>query len=306
MLIHDTPVIYQPKKLSRSEFIVIRGLKYHVRHWGREGAPKLFMLHGSRDISASWQFTVDALKGDWHIIAPDWRGCGLSDWAQSEVSYWFHDLIGDLHQLLEHYSPNEPATILAHSKGANITQHYAGLKPERVKKFVNIEGFMIGTLNPQYSVKRLEKWLTHMTSLQKTPGETRPRYESLQSFNDRLMRGNPRLPADRAQWLSQEWCEEQPDGSVLQRIDPAQKRGGIYYFTEGIECWKRITAPMLAIEGGASSHVKRVHETGEHALRIKAFKTLVALEHFAEASHNVHLDEPERLAEVSEAFLLKP
>ncbi len=297
----DTRTVYQPQKTSRSEFINIRGLKYHVRHWGREDAPRLFMLHGSRDLSASWQFTVDALKGDWHVIAPDWRGCGKTDWAQSELSYWFHDMIGDLHALLRHYSPEEPATIIAHSKGGNVTQHYAGLRPARVKKFVNIEGYMIGNLDPTYSVKRLDRWLGWVEK-EKPP---HPRYPSLQHFLERLMKGNPRLSADRALWLAREWCEEQPDGSVLQRIDPEQKRGGIYYFTEGLECWKRITAPMLLIEGGKSDHLKDIHDSGEYELRVSTFKTKVGLEHFAQASHNVHLDEPERLAEVSERFLLQ-
>ncbi len=297
----DTRAIYSPKKTSRSEFINVRGLKYHVRRWGSEDAPKLFMLHGSRDLSASWQFTVDALQQDWQIIAPDWRGCGLSEWAQSEISYWFHDLIGDLHQLIKHYSPDEPATIIAHSKGANVTQHYAGLRPERVRKFVNVEGFVVGTLDPQYSVRRMERWLARMDL-----GPARePRYDSMEVFAERLMRGNPRLPADRALWLTRQWCTQQPDGSVLQHIDPAQKRGGIYYIAEGLECWKRITAPMLWVEGGSSGHMKRIHDRGEYDMRKATFKTLVGFEHFAEASHNVHLDEPERLAAVSEAFLLR-
>ena len=66
-------------KPSRSEFLTIRGLRTHVRHWGREGAPKLFMSHGWMDMSASFQFVVDHLQGDWHVIANDWRGFGLSE-----------------------------------------------------------------------------------------------------------------------------------------------------------------------------------------------------------------------------------
>jgi hypothetical protein len=34
---------------SRSLFLTIRGLRYHVRAWGDERAPKLFMLHGRMD-----------------------------------------------------------------------------------------------------------------------------------------------------------------------------------------------------------------------------------------------------------------
>jgi pimeloyl-ACP methyl ester carboxylesterase len=65
-------------KSSSSEFIPVRGLQYHVRHWGKDGAPKLFMMHGWMDVSASFQFVVDCLSRDWHVIAPDWRGFGLT------------------------------------------------------------------------------------------------------------------------------------------------------------------------------------------------------------------------------------
>ena len=82
-------------KLSRSEFINIRGARVHVRHWGRDGAPVLFMVHGWMDVAASFQFVVDELAGDWHVIAPDWRGFGQSDYTQSDT-YWFPDYLADL------------------------------------------------------------------------------------------------------------------------------------------------------------------------------------------------------------------
>ena len=31
------------------------------------------------DVSASFQFVADALRGDWDVYAPDWRGFGLTD-----------------------------------------------------------------------------------------------------------------------------------------------------------------------------------------------------------------------------------
>ena len=56
-----------------SEFVATRGTRLHVRRWGSPDAPMLFMLHGWMDISASFQFVVDALAGDWQVIAPDAR-----------------------------------------------------------------------------------------------------------------------------------------------------------------------------------------------------------------------------------------
>src|SRR3979411_3198213 len=52
-LAHSSTNIQFIMKTSRSEFITVRGLQYHVRHWGSEGAAKLFMVHGWMDVSAS-------------------------------------------------------------------------------------------------------------------------------------------------------------------------------------------------------------------------------------------------------------
>ena len=86
-------------KESQSEFLEVRGLKYHCRTWGDRKSPLLVMLHGFQDVSASWQFTVDALRRDWFVVAPDWRGYGLTQWSGSD-SYWFGDYLGDLEFLL--------------------------------------------------------------------------------------------------------------------------------------------------------------------------------------------------------------
>jgi pimeloyl-ACP methyl ester carboxylesterase len=78
----------------RCERLPINGLTYHVRHWGPDDAPLLLMLHGWMDSSASFQFTVDALQRSWHVLAPDWRGYGQSEWLNRR--YWFADYYADL------------------------------------------------------------------------------------------------------------------------------------------------------------------------------------------------------------------
>ena len=94
-------------KKSQSEFHDIRGLRYHVRIWGEAQDPPLFLLHGWMDVSASFQFLVDSLRGRWRVIAPDWRGCGLTGWA--DAGYWFPDYYADLDALLDVYTPAAPA-----------------------------------------------------------------------------------------------------------------------------------------------------------------------------------------------------
>ena len=82
----------------RSNYLLVRGMRLHVRSWGREGARKVFLLHGWMDCSASWQFLANAFDEDWHLIAPDWRGYGLSEWGRSDT-YWYADLVADLDHL---------------------------------------------------------------------------------------------------------------------------------------------------------------------------------------------------------------
>lgn len=55
--------MYQVKHTSRTRFIPLRQLNYHVREWGtpRAGEWPLFMVHGWMDVSASFQFVVDAM-----------------------------------------------------------------------------------------------------------------------------------------------------------------------------------------------------------------------------------------------------
>ena len=108
---------------SVSDFVTVRGVQLHVRRWGRPDAPTLFMLHGWMDVSASFQFVVDALAGDWQVIAPDARGFGLSDWPvarQGGGHYWFHEYLGDLDALVDHYAPAGEVNLVGHSMGANV------------------------------------------------------------------------------------------------------------------------------------------------------------------------------------------
>src|SRR5881396_1630908 len=148
-------------KPSESVYVPVRGLRYHCRCWGDARAPKLFMLHGWMDVSASFQFVVDALRGDWRVIAPDWRGFGLSEWAKSD-SYWFPDYFADLDRLLAHFQPDSPAMLAGHSMGGNVAAMYAGIRPERVAKLVNLEGLGLTGTRAEKAPERYARWLAEL------------------------------------------------------------------------------------------------------------------------------------------------
>src|SRR5688572_5770071 len=125
-------------KASRSEYHAIRGLRHHVRLWGQAGAPRLFLLHGWMDVSASFQFLVDCLSREWLVVAPDWRGFGLSEWTRE--GYWFADYYADLEAILDIYEPEIPARLVGHSMGGVIASIYSGIRPARVARLASLEG----------------------------------------------------------------------------------------------------------------------------------------------------------------------
>jgi pimeloyl-ACP methyl ester carboxylesterase len=290
-------------KISHSEFVTIRGLKLHCRRWGEQDAPLLFMLHGYQDESASWQFTVDAFKKDWQVVAPDWRGYGLSEWSGSD-SYWYPDYLADLDYLLDHFSSERPARIVGHSLGANIAAVYAGLRPERVSQLVNVDGFGPPMMRQDPAPRRLSKWLAQL-------GDDTPQrpYVDFEEFAVRMQSENPRLSDERARFIVQHWGKEVNEdgvaGGVIRRADPAHKRINPTPMSqeEVIACWRQTTASVLWIDGAQSGLMARLSAMpNAFEDRAGAYQDL-QIRHVEDAGHNVHHDQPEILAQLIEEFL---
>jgi pimeloyl-ACP methyl ester carboxylesterase len=287
---------------SRSEFITVRGLRTHVRHWGREGAPKLFMLHGWMDMSASFQFVVDCLRGDWHVIAPDWRGFGLTERAPSDT-YWFPDYIADLDALLDHYAAGEAVNLLGHSMGGNVVTIYAGVRPGRVRKLINLEGFGMPATKPEQSPGRYAKWLDEL----RAPPVLHA-YPSRAAVAARLQKTNPRLAAERAAFLAGHWAAPNDAGAWEILADPAHKAQTplLYQLEEVMACWRAITAPVLWVEADDTNMWQWMGP--KEPARIEVDRRLAQLANLtkrtmADAGHMLHHDQPQALAQLIEDFL---
>jgi pimeloyl-ACP methyl ester carboxylesterase len=196
---------YRPRRQARSRFIDVRGLRQHVLVWGDAGLPRaeppLVMLHGWMDVAASFQFVVDAFAEDRHVVALDWRGFGASDTPQADT-YFFAEYLGDLEIVLDVLfgSDRAPIDLAGHSMGGNVAMLYAGVRPGRVRRLVNLEGFGMPRSKPEHAPGRMAKWLDEL----KTPMQLRP-YADLGAVADRLTKTNPLLRADRAAWLAAHW-----------------------------------------------------------------------------------------------------
>ena len=301
---------YLPSRQPQSTFVPVRGLRYHVHQWGNASLctperPPLLMLHGWMDVGASFQFVVDALAAadglDRWVIAPDWRGFGLTQTPGADT-YWFPDYLADVDALLQALNIAGPIDLLGHSMGGNVAMSYAGVRPERIRRLVNLEGFGLPATQPHQAPKRLLQWLDDLQAPQALRS-----YDSVDAVAQRLLKNNPLLTPDKAAWLAPHWAAPAADGSWHILGDPAHKRVNpvLYHVDEVLQTWKLITAPVLWVDGDLTDVAKwwgHRFPRSEFDARIAVVPQLTR-QRLAPCGHMLHHDQPEALAGHLHQFL---
>jgi pimeloyl-ACP methyl ester carboxylesterase len=302
--------MYQVKNISRTSFIRLRQLNYHVREWGTPSQSQLplFMVHGWMDVSASFQFVVDAMQQDRHIIAPDWRGFGLTDVGEVDT-FWYPDYLADLDALVDHFQPEGNIDLLGHSMGGTVVSMYAGARPERIRRLINLEGFGLAATKPTQAPGRYAKWLNEVKAARQ--GEMNLRsYPDSEAVAQRLIKTNPRLSLDKAQWLAQHWAKPNSKGEWEILGHPAHKVINPYLFRveEMLAIYQSISAPVLNVEASQNDLEKwwqgkyKLEEFHERLKHIQDIQSVT----IQDAGHMMHHDQPFELAQHIEAFLQQP
>ncbi len=272
----------------------------HLTRWGPAPTalrPPVFLLHGWLDAGETFQFIVDAFRNDWPIVAPDWRGFGRSEWPQE--GYGFPDYLGDFDALMDELSPVSPACVVGHSMGGNIANLYAGLRPERVRCVINLEGLGLPRTSPQDAPKRMRKWLNQIKSptLEKS-------YNSIEQLASVIQFRYPRFSADTAAFVARVWGVADGNDRVRLAADPRHHWvNPILYKREDAEAtWREIRAPLLMVLGEESDYLTRLGADGTIDALRAAYPDADVVS-IAGAGHMLHIERPEAVAPVIEAFL---
>jgi pimeloyl-ACP methyl ester carboxylesterase len=292
---------YVPRREPRYEDLTVRGLRHRVTWWGERTHSPIVLLHGFMDCGATWQFLVDCLPESWSLAAPDWRGFGHSGWAPG--GYWFPDYFADLEALLDTLAPGTPARIIGHSMGANVAQIYAGVRPQRLAWLVNLEGLGLPPSAPQQAPIRYAEWLDE---LRQPPRERR--YRSVPELAAVLQARNPRLTAERAEFVARSWTRPSraaggrasdagsAAGEVELLFDPRHRLvNPILYRREEAEvCWAAVQAPVLLVTGDASDRAARVRAGTEEMRRhVRRLRSVV----IGGVGHMMHHENPAAVAQ---------
>ena len=274
-------------------------LRLHYVDWGNEQAPPLLLVHGNRDHCRNWDWVAEALRDRYHIIAPDLRGHGDSQWMVGG-NYGLVDYVYDIAQLI-HQRGLAPLRVVGHSLGGHVTLQYAGVYPENVTKLVSIEGWgpppvMLqkrATTPPQ---SRMRRWIDDLREL---AGRAPRRYPTLEEAIERMHEANPNLTRAQAQHLTVHGTNQNEDGTYGWKFDNYVRASSPYYFNaeEMYELWSKIRCPTLLIRG-TDSWAGDPERDG----RLAHFQNarVVSIE---KAGHWVHHDQLARFLEMTTNFL---
>jgi pimeloyl-ACP methyl ester carboxylesterase len=309
--------MYTVKRTPRSEFIPIRKMNYHVLVWGDTTStlPPLVLMHGWMDVAASYQFMVDVLSEAFFsnrlIIAADWRGYGKTTGAPVD-NYWFPDYLADLDFLLDHYAGDKQVDLVGHSMGGNVVMMYAGSRPERVRRLINLEGFGMPVFAPEKAPSRYAQWMDELKKLHRGEMDLTA-YDKADGVARRLMKTNPRLARDeagkaKANWLARHWAAENAQGKWEILGDPAHKiiNANLNNVAEALALYKGITAPVLVVEASddsLSGWWNGKYTLAEFHERLKNVPDCT-IKVVQDAGHMMHHDQPLVLAGMIEEFVV--
>lgn len=243
-----------PGDPPRSGWLATQRLKLHYVEWGDPASPPLLLVHGGRDHARSWDVIAAAFADRFHVIAPDLRGHGDSEWV-SDGSYEMGDLVADMAALFDALDI-EDAAVVGHSLGGNVALRHAGIYPDRISRLVVIEGLgsspaLAAEIAAQPIAERMRDWIAKQ---QRMSDALQRSYDSIEAAIARMSAANPRLSPDMARHLTAHGSRVGEDGRVRFKFDPAVGAMSPADLTqaEKHELWAAVTCPVILAYGGES------------------------------------------------------
>lgn len=270
-----------------SHFATVGGLRLHYLEWGQPEAPPIVLLHGGGQSAHTWQRVAGRLRNRYHLIAPDARGHGDSDWAPDR-DYTLAAMREDLHGLTSQLGI-EQFVLTGMSLGGMAALAYAGTYGETLRGLVVID------IAPDVQREGRERIVGFMRGR-----------ESFDSLDDAVAYAhsfNPRRSPEALRRTLPRNLKELPDGRWRWKWDPAFLPDGENTESRlGLEdLWAaaaRVPCPALVVHGTESDILNQ--ETGERLASVLPHGRYVSV---SGSGHSVQGDNPHSLSDAIEQLL---
>jgi len=219
-----------------------------VEEWDGPGDTTFVLVHGFTDLGFGWCEVAPRLAPHGHVIAPDLRGHGNSDWIGPGGYYHFMDYVADLDDVIRQLA--RPRVVLVgHSMGGSVASYYTGTRPERVAALALLEGLgppdLAGSDGPTRTQTWIDTWRVARQRVKPLP--------SLEEAVRRLRKNDDLLDEDLAHKLAVAGTREVVGGLVWKH-DPLHNTFGPYAYRldTAKRYWQRISCPVLVVDGAQS------------------------------------------------------
>ncbi len=279
----------------KSRFYESQGLRLHYADWGNEDAPPLILIHGGRDHCRSWDALAQSLRQQFHVLAPDLRGHGDSDWAKGG-SYALTEYVYDLTRLVETMAATQ-VTLIGHSMGGMVGLMYAGAFPDRVSRLVVLDGVtVLPGAKPPPAHERIAKWIGQLDKLHDRAPR---RYRSIEEAAAQMSAHNKRLSRELALHLATHGARQNPDGTYSWKFDPYQRAMAPQRLSpeDHIALWSRISCPTLLL------HAEESPLGGARAAGLTGHFQKARTETISGAGHWLQHDRPREVLRAIRSFL---
>ena len=281
--------------VPESRFFQSQGLRLHYWDWGNADAPLMLLVHGGRDHGRSFDLIAKSLQPHFHVLAPDLRGHGDSDWTKGG-SYALTEYVYDLSRLVRGTGADK-VTMVGHSMGGMVCLIYAGTFPEQVSALVVLDGVTV--LPNAKSAPAHERIAKYVGQLDKLDDRAPRRYRTIDEAAAQMRVTNPRLPDDLAQHLAAFAVRRNDDGTYSWKFDPYQRSMAPHRLSpdDHVSLWSRIACPTLLLRAEESFLASPV------AAEVAKYFQQARMETISGVGHWLHHEKPDEVIGAIRTFL---
>lgn len=266
------------------------GLTYNLLEWDGPGDLTFVLIHGFADLGHTWTEVAAHLAPHGHVIAPDLRGHGDSDWIGPGGYYHFMDYVADVDDVIVQLARRR-VIVVGHSMGGSVSAYYAGMRHDRIAGLALLEGLGPPDMSALEGPARAGHWVDAWRTAR---AKVRP-MSSIDEAVRRLRKHDERLGEAQARRIA-ELGTRAVDGGVVWKHDPLHLTFGPHAFRieVAIRYWQRIACPVLIIDGADSKLTLPADERARRRAYFANHRHVIV----DDAGHMIPRHQPARVAEL--------